>query len=110
MLATFSAFVSRKIEILVNNMADMSECNLLSLEDSVPALENAISEHQEELTIEDGIEYDVEIFIEGLQKFECLWNTSRASYKDRNCKMNAWQQLGKMFNKDGMFYRILFKL
>jgi hypothetical protein len=90
MLATFSSFVSRKIEILVNNMADMSECNLLSLEDSVP--------------------YDVEIFIEGLQKFECLWNTSRASYKDRNCKMNAWQQLGKMFNKDGMFYRILFKL
>ena len=54
MLATFSAFVSRKIEIFVNSMADMSECNLVSLEDSVPALENAISEYQEELTKKMG--------------------------------------------------------
>ena len=92
-------------------MADMKrQCNLLSLEveDSVPDLENAIPdlEHQEEseeLTTEDQIEYDVEIFIEELQKLECLWNTSLASYKDRNCKINAWQQLCKIFNKDGMF-------
>lgn len=80
---------------MLKNMADMS-----------------CAGHQEESeklpTGEGWIEYDVEIFIQELQKLECLWNTSLASYKDRNCKINAWEHLGALFNKDGMkFHSIL---
>ena len=74
-------------------MAD--ECNLLVFEDSV--VENPLS------CEENSIYYDVEIFIQEIQKLEYLWNTSLASYKDRNCKVNAWQQLSKLFGKDSMF-------
>ena len=47
-------------------MAD--EYNLLVLEDSV--VENPLS------CEENSIYYDVEIFIQEIQKLECLWNTS----------------------------------
>ena len=74
-------------------MAD--KCNLLVFEDSV--VENPLS------CEENSIYYDVEIFIQEIQKLECLWNTSLASYKDKNCKVNAWQQLSKLFGKDVCF-------
>ena len=45
-------------------------------------------------------EYDIEIFIEDLKDLSCLWNTSTVSYKDRNCKVNAWRKVAQMFNKD----------
>ena len=47
--------------------------------------------------------FETEIFIEGFKAFPCLWNTSIASYKDRNCKINAWEKLSQMFDKNGKY-------
>ena len=50
---------------------------------------------------EETKEFDIEIFIEEIKNLPCLWNTSTASYKDRNCKLSAWEKLSKIFGKDG---------
>lgn len=51
----------------------------------------------------DQQSFDLELFIEGFKAFPCLWNTSLVSYKDKNCKMNAWEKLSQMFEKDGKY-------
>ena len=49
------------------------------------------------------IEFDTESFIENVRELPCLWNTSLASYKDRNNKLNAWKQLSSLFNRDSEY-------
>ena len=59
-------------------------------------------ESEKLLTTEGWIEYNVEIFNGEIQKLECLWNTSLASYKDRNYEINAWKHLSELSNNNGM--------
>ena len=46
-------------------------------------------------------EFDVEIFIEELKNFPCLWNTSLRSYHEKHTKQNSWMVLSEKFGKNG---------
>ena len=46
-------------------------------------------------------EFDVEMFIEELKNFPCLWNTSLRSYHEKHTKQNSWMVLSDKFGKNG---------
>ena len=36
-----------------------------------------------------------------IRKYRCLWDTNSSTYKDRNVRSNAWNELSDVFNKEG---------
>ena len=42
-----------------------------------------------------------EVFIEAVRQYKCLWDTNDRNYKNRSMKINAWNDLSSLFNKDG---------
>lgn len=53
--------------------------------------------------------YDVEIFINEMEGFPCLWNTSTRSHHDQNMRKTAWQQLATKFGKPVEFLKAQWK-
>ena len=45
--------------------------------------------------------YDVEIFIEEMKNYACIWNTSTRSHHDKNMRNVAWEELSLKFEKNG---------
>ena len=45
--------------------------------------------------------YDPEVFIDEMQNFPSLWNTSTTSHHDQNARQNSWDQLSKTFGRPG---------
>lgn len=45
-------------------------------------------------------EFDRELFIGGVRKYRCLWDTNAALYKERSSKANAWKELFVTFQID----------
>ncbi|XP_065069816.1 uncharacterized protein LOC135694869 [Rhopilema esculentum] len=54
-------------------------------------------------------EFDVEIFIEELKNFPCLWNTSLRSYHEKHTKQNSWMVQSEKFGKNVDFLKIQLK-
>ena len=48
-------------------------------------------------------EFDIELFLDLIKTYECIWNTSIKSYKDKNARKNAWEIIRDAFGgeKDG---------
>ena len=36
-----------------------------------------------------------------IRKYRYLWDTNSSTYKDRNVRSNAWNELSDVFNKEG---------
>lgn len=55
-------------------------------------------------------EFEVEIFLEEVRKYSCLWDISSPNYKDRNMKSNAWKAISSVFGREGIkiFLCVLF--
>ena len=45
--------------------------------------------------------YDPEVFIDEIQGFPCLWNTSSRSHHNAIMRQTCWDQLSKKFGKPG---------
>ena len=45
--------------------------------------------------------YDPEVFVEEMQNFPSLWNTSTRSHHDQNARQNSSDQLSKRFGRPG---------
>ena len=50
-----------------------------------------------------GQEFTLEIFIEEVRSRPIIWNSSLRVYKDSRQKEVAWEQIGKIFQKNGKF-------
>ena len=42
-------------------------------------------------------DYDVDMFINEMREYPCIWNTSLRSYHDQIIRKNAWDELSKKF-------------
>ena len=67
-------------------------------------LDNVLEEADELLSSTRCIEFEKEIFLEEVRKYQCLWNVNTPCYIDRNMKMNAWLQISNVFNREGSYY------
>ena len=46
-------------------------------------------------------DYDVDMFINEMREYPCIWNTSLRSYHDQIIRKNAWDELSKKFGCPG---------
>ena len=46
-------------------------------------------------------DHDVDVFINEMQEYPCIWNTSLRSYHDQIIRKNAWDELSKKFECPG---------
>ena len=51
-------------------------------------------------------EFDVEVFIEEIKNFPCLWNTSLRSYHEKHTKNNSWIILSEKLERNGKDFTI----
>ena len=54
------------------------------------------------------MKYDVEIFINEMENYPCLWNTSTRSHHVQNMRKVAWEELSKKFGKTGIYNYICY--
>ena len=46
-------------------------------------------------------DYDVDMFINEMREYSCIWNTSLRSYHDQIIRKSAWDELSKKFGCPG---------
>ena len=51
--------------------------------------------------------WSVEIFINDMRSYACLWDTSTRSYHDQNMRKTSWEELSSKFGKPGISSRFL---
>ena len=81
------------------------------LEETLPALSRSNSSFDSgdnEATIGFSLlctsqEFDRETFLTELRKLSSIWCKTHTDYKQGNVKVNAWNKLAAIFNKDGTF-------
>ena len=62
---------------------------------------SASASEQNTATRAQNLIYDVELFIEEIQNYPCIWNTSARSHHDQNMRKVAWEELSQKFGKNG---------
>ena len=85
-------------QVVGNNLREMS------LESSIKEEGESRINESEESTLSEGttcMEFDKEIFIGEVRQYRCLWDLMSPTYKDRQVKQNAWNELAAKFGKDG---------
>ena len=55
-------------------------------------------------------DYDVDIFINEMREYPCIWNTSLRSYHDQIIRKNVWDELRKKFGCPGKESSIIYSL
>ena len=53
-------------------------------------------------------DYDVDMFINEMQEYPCIWNTSLRSYHDQIIWKKTWDELNKKFGCPGKELLIIF--
>jgi len=76
------------------NVADVQEENL-------PDDNERLEDDGVAAALHETLEFDKELFIEEVRKYNCLWDTNSKYFKDRTMKKNAWTKIGQIFHKEG---------
>ena len=66
------------------------------------AINNSLNSPFSNEILADVMEYDVEMFINEMEGYPCLWNTSARSNHDQNVRKTAWNELSGKFGTPGM--------
>ena len=67
-------------------------------EESAPQWKH-ISQNALQIAPQDGVETDI-VFLEEIQKYDCLYNKFSKDYKSKYKKLNCWSKIGEKFDVD----------
>ena len=58
-----------------------------------------ISQNALQIAPQDGVETDI-VFLEEIQKYDCLYNKFSKDYKNKYKKLNCWSKIEEKFDVD----------